>query len=227
HHTAPFPAFDSFNTNMHKWLLTNFDASLLYVRTRKPLIDALSITPAYLRNARSESGLVTDYRDWQIPLGRRFRSLKIWFVLRTYGVLGLRAYLRNHIRLGEEFAGWVRGRQDLFTVVSGPAFALTVVRVNAPVSSPGTANGFVKGEAEKDVGKRGDDVTREVYERINAGGKIMLTSTVVGERYVIRVVSGNPQTDREHLRKAFDVLVETAEDVRGKMLEEADGRVSK
>ncbi|KAI4215363.1 MAG: hypothetical protein LQ351_002263 [Letrouitia transgressa] len=242
HHATHFATFDSFNTNMHKWLLTNFDASLLYVRARKPLIDALSITPAYLRNARSDSGLVTDYRDWQIPLGRRFRSLKIWFVLRTYGVHGLREYLRNHIVLGERFAGWVSGREDLFTVVSGPAFALTVLRVNAPIPAstaavgtksvtetrdePGTADEVIGKEVEEDVGKRGNEVTREVYERINAGGKVMLTSTVVGERYVIRIVSGNPQTDLEHLRKAFNVLVATAEEVRVKMLEGANGHVS-
>jgi aromatic-L-amino-acid decarboxylase len=89
HLTASFEHFHSFNMNMHKWLLTNFDASCLFVRKRKDLIDSLSIMPSYLRNEFSESGLVTDYRDWQIPLGRRFRSLKIWFVLRTYGVKGL------------------------------------------------------------------------------------------------------------------------------------------
>lgn len=89
------------------------------------------------------------------------------------------------------------------------------------------ADEFLEGKVEEeDVRKKGDEITKEVYERINAGGKIMLTSTVVGERYVIRFVSGNPQTDQEHVRKAFDVLVETAEEVRGKMLEGADGRVS-
>lgn len=144
--------------------------------------------------------------------------------------------------LGERFAGWVSGREDLFTVVSGPAFALTVLRVNAPIPAstaavgtksvtetrdePGTADEVIGKEVEEDVGKRGNEVTREVYERINAGGKVMLTSTVVGERYVIRIVSGNPQTDLEHLRKAFNVLVATAEEVRVKMLEGANGHVS-
>lgn len=85
----------SFNFNPHKWLLTNFDCSAFWVKERKYLLDALSITPAYLRNKASESGLVTDYRDWQIPLGRRFRSLKLWFVMRTYGVIGLQNYIRH------------------------------------------------------------------------------------------------------------------------------------
>ena len=94
---------DSLNFNMHKWLLTNFDASVLYVQKRRDLTDALSITPAYLRNEFTEKGLVTDYRDWQIPLGRRFRALKIWFVVRTYGVKGLQEHIRHHINLGNLF----------------------------------------------------------------------------------------------------------------------------
>lgn len=206
HYTTNLADFDSFNTNMHKWLLTNFDASLLYVKKRRNLIDALSITPTYLRNAHSESGLVTDYRDWQIPLGRRFRSLKIWFVVRTYGVEGLQAYLRNHIRLGEEFAAWVSERPDLFTIISGPAFAMTVLRINPEVLNGSTGiHGTMLGDA----------VTKDVYEMINAEGKIMLTSSVVGGRYVIRIVSGSPKTDREHLRKAYEILVETAQRVVG------------
>ncbi len=202
HYTTNLAAFDSFNTNMHKWLLTNFDASLLYVKKRKMLIDALSITPPYLRNAHSESGLVTDYRDWQIPLGRRFRSLKIWFVVRTYGVEGLQAYLRNHIQLGEEFAAWVSERPDLFTIVSGPAFAMTVLRLNPQV---------LNGSAGSHAAMLGDAMTRDAYEMVNAGGEIMLTSSVVGGRYVIRIVSGSPKTDREHLRKAYGILVEMAQ----------------
>src|SRR6187402_2494096 len=124
HLTASFEHFHSFDMNMHKWLLTNFDASCLFVRKRKDLIDSLSISPTYLRNEFSESGLVTDYRDWQIPLGRRFRSLKIWFVLRTYGVKGLQAHIRKHVKLGEVFAGLLETRTDLFEIVTGPNFAL-------------------------------------------------------------------------------------------------------
>ena len=101
HYTSDMKNFHSFDMNMHKWLLTNFDASCLFIRRRKDLVDALSITPSYLRNEHSESGLVTDYRDWQIPLGRRFRALKIWFVMRTYGVEGLQKHIRGHIELGK------------------------------------------------------------------------------------------------------------------------------
>ena len=99
------------------------------MQCRRDLTDALSITPAYLRNAFSDSGLVTDYRDWQIPLGRRFRALKVWFVLRTYGVNGIRDLVRSHIAMGAQFAEWVQSRPDLFALVTSPAFALTVFTV--------------------------------------------------------------------------------------------------
>lgn len=198
HLTASFANFHSFDMNMHKWLLTNFDASCLFVKKRKDLIDALSISPTYLRNEFSESGLVTDYRDWQIPLGRRFRSLKIWFVLRTYGVNGLQAHIRKHVKLGEMFARLVKERNDLFTIITGPSFALTVFSVVPKVAS--------KEEQDK--------LTRDVYELVNKRGEIYITSTVVGGTYAIRVVSANPSSEEKYIRRAFEILVETAEEVR-------------
>ena len=87
--------------NPHKWLFTNFDCDCFYVADRGPLIGALSILPEYLRNTATESGAVIDYRDWQIPLGRRFRALKLWFVLRSYGAEGLRHHIREHVELDQ------------------------------------------------------------------------------------------------------------------------------
>lgn len=126
---------DSFNFNMHKWLLVNFDASCLFVQNRNHLTRALSISPSYLQNSFTDSGLVTDYRDWQIPLGRRFRALKIWFVMRTYGVEGLRAHIENSIKVGEAFHEMVLKRDDLFEVVATPRFALTCFRVRPGVAA--------------------------------------------------------------------------------------------
>src|SRR6185503_6323948 len=94
---------DSLCFNPHKWLLTNFDCDLLWTADRASLVGALSVTPEYLRNRASEAGGVIDYRDWQIPLGRRFRALKLWFVLRHYGAEGLRAHIRHHVRLAGMF----------------------------------------------------------------------------------------------------------------------------
>ncbi|CAZ85871.1 unnamed protein product [Tuber melanosporum] len=196
HHVpAPFKHFDSFNMNMHKWLLTNFDCSCLYVRTRKHLLDALSIAPPYLRNPFSEQGLVTDYRDWQIPLGRRFRALKIWFVMRSYGVSGLQRHIWDSIRHGESFAQWVRDRADIFEIVVPPAFALTVFAIKT---------------TRREESNR---LTRVVYEAVNADGEIFITSTVIDGIYAIRVVGGGPKIREEVLRRAFEILVSKTEEV--------------
>ena len=99
---------DSYCFNPHKWMFTNFDCDCFYVADRAALIKTLSVLPEYLRNQATESGAVIDYRDWQIPLGRRFRALKLWFVIRHYGVEGLQHHVRRHVALAQQFAGWVR-----------------------------------------------------------------------------------------------------------------------
>lgn len=111
--TAGVDLVDSYCFNPHKWLLTNFDCSLLYVADRAAIINALSVLPEYLRNEASESGAVIDYRDWMVPLGRRFRSLKLWMVIRHYGAEGLRAFIREHVALGLELASWIEADDRL------------------------------------------------------------------------------------------------------------------
>ena len=225
----------SIDVNMHKWLLTNFDASCLFVRRRRDLTDALSITPAYLRNDASDSGLVTDYRDWQIPLGRRFRALKIWFVVRTYGAQGLRDHIQRHCDMGEQFAAWIRDRNDLYTVIAGPSFALNVFAVKPPTSNHQAdttsitaengvptatlseshlADGLATDSAAAFSEEEANALTRAVYETINAAGKIFITSTVVNGVYAIRVVSANPLADLVHLRAGLDEIVRVSEEVR-------------
>ncbi|PYI01939.1 PLP-dependent transferase [Aspergillus sclerotiicarbonarius CBS 121057] len=200
---------DSFNVNMHKWLLVNFDASCLFIRNREDLTNALDITPAYLRNHYSDSGKVTDYRNWSMSLGRRFRALKIWFVMRSYGLSGMKAYIRKTIGLGETFADLVRSRADLFEIITKPAFGLTVLRIKSPKSSV-IANGS-QSVAQPD--EASNELTKEVYELINSRGEIFITSTVVVGVYAIRVVSANPAAEEKYIRRAFEILVETAEEV--------------
>jgi aromatic-L-amino-acid decarboxylase len=166
---------DSFCTDAHKWLLTAFDASLLWVRDTRALPDALSITPEYLRNSASDSGAVVDYRDWQVPLGRRFRALKLWAVIHGHGLDGLRAHLRGHVALAAELAGWIEA-QPGFTLATPRSLSLVCFRLDA-----------------------GDDATRAVLERVNASGSALLTHTVVDGRYVIRVAIGSVATEREHV----------------------------
>ena len=170
-------------------------SSCLFIKKREQLTQALSINPAYLRNASSDSGAVTDYRDWGISLSRRFRALKIWFVMRTYGVNGFKKYIRQHIRLGEGFAKMIASKPHLFQIVTPPAFALTVLSVRPENNDHEEAN----------------RLTRAVYESINKANEIMLTSTVIGGYFVIRVVGANPKTNAKALQRAFETLVFTAE----------------
>jgi aromatic-L-amino-acid decarboxylase len=219
---------DSFNFNVHKWLMVNFDASVLYIQKRRDLTDTMSITPAYLKNQFTDSGLVTDYRDWQIPLGRRFRSLKIWFVLRTYGVQGLKNYVQHGINLGSLFANLIRSRDDLFSIFTPPAFGLVVFTVNphkkqqprldqnldgADPRPDQDQHVSVRPRASDEELREANEVTKEVFEIIDAQKEFFLTSTVVGGVYAIRVVSANPQAQEKYVREVFDVLVRTAEEV--------------
>jgi aromatic-L-amino-acid decarboxylase len=196
----------------------------MYVKKRTDLTSALSITPSYLRNEFSESGLVTDYRDWQIPLGRRFRSLKVWFVLRSYGVTGIQNHIRGHIRLGELFHSLVQTRKDLFDVLAGPAFALTVITVvprrrkrRTSANLPDPDHGRYLNDFTPDAGQQvlmeANKITQAVYESVNKKGEIFLTSSVFSGVYAIRVVSGSPMAEEKYVRRAFDILVETAEEV--------------
>ena len=230
HLTKHFEHVESFSMNMHKWLLVNFDCSPLFLRDRRNLTDVLSLTPSYVRNHYSDSGLVTDYRDWQIPFGRRFRSLKVWFVLRTYGVNGMKEYLRHHLELGSKFAGWIKSRPDLFKIVTPSAFALTVFTiVSRPVPTQaeftelqsnieiGAADASELDELDRKANGQESDkangLTREVYEKINASGKLFLTSTMIHDVFAIRVVSANTNANEESLRSAFELIVSITEDV--------------
>lgn len=188
-------SFHSFNLNMHKWLLTNFDASCLYVRNRKWFTQALSINQAVYDNSASDGGLVTDYREWQIPLGRRFRALKIWFVLRSYGAEGLRSYIQRTIKLGEDFADAVGERGGLFEILTGPSFALTVFRM--------------VGEDDEKRNER----TKRLCDAVNGSGKMWVTSTVLDGQLAIRFMTGARTTEKEHVDAAFKMFVDVAEEI--------------
>ena len=192
------------------------------MKCRRHLIDALSITPSYLRTDYSDRGLVTDYRDWQIPLGRRFRALKIWFVMRTYGVEGFKAHIRKHVKFGELFHSLVKSRPDLFHVLTKPAFALTVLHVVPRPSSPAEVittrpDSAYTNDFTPDSGSQAavdaNSLTKEVYETINQRGEIYITSSVVAGIYTIRVVSANPMAEEKYIHKAFEILVKVTQEV--------------
>jgi aromatic-L-amino-acid decarboxylase len=177
---------DSYCTNAHKWLFTNFDCDLFWVADRTPLIESLSVLPEYLRNAATESGAVIDYRDWQVPLGRRFRALKLWFVLRHYGLEGLRAALREHVALG----GWLAGQVDhssRLELAAPPRLGLVCFRH-----------------------VDGDVATEAMLERLNAEPSIHLTHTRLQGRYAIRVSIGQTGTRRAHVEQLWDLIEQAA-----------------
>jgi aromatic-L-amino-acid/L-tryptophan decarboxylase len=182
----------SFNFNPHKWLLVPFDCSALFVTDRELLVDALSVTPEYLRNTVSDSGQAIDYRDWQVPLGRRFRALKVWFVLRSFGRAGLQRHIREHVRIATELENWIEADSD-FEVVQKRTIALVSFRM-----------------------KGSDEENRELMDACNASGRMMLTHTVDNGVYTIRWSVGALLTQAEHVRQAWDFFKQQAAEIRSK-----------
>ncbi len=180
---------DSYTTDAHKWLLTGFDATLFWVADRAALTGALSILPEYLRNAQTDAGAVVDYRDWQIELGRRFRALKLWFVLRWYGAEGLREHVRGHVALAQELAGWATA-DERFDVVAPHPLSLVCLKPRWPE------------EVDADV------ATMTLLDRLNDGGEVFLTHTTVGGAAVLRVAIGSPLTTRAHVERVWALLAE-------------------
>ncbi len=177
---------DSYTVNAHKWLLTNFDCSLFYVADRQPLYAALSVIPEYLRNTASDEGQVIDYRDWQVSLGRRFRALKLWFVLRTHGVEGLQSFVRSHVEMASEFADRLVQHRS-YELVAPPSLSLvTFSHVDG-----GAAN-------------------ERIRDAINSSGKAFLTHTKLDERIVLRLAIGAVRTEQRHLDALWDQLNELA-----------------
>jgi aromatic-L-amino-acid decarboxylase len=191
---------DSFCTDAHKWLMTAFDASLLWVRDAAALPAALSITPEYLRDAASESGAVVDYRDWQVPLGRRFRALKLWAVLHAHGLDGLREHVRGHVALAADLAARVRAEPG-FVLTAPPSLALVCLRVRS-------------GDPADDDPEADNRATRAVLARVNASGRAFLTHTVVDGRYAIRVAIGGVTTSRTDVDALWELLCSAAAEVR-------------
>ena len=181
---------DSYCFNPHKWMYTNFDCSCFWVADRAALLGALSILPDYLINDATKSGEVFDYRDWQVPLGRRFRALKLWFVLRYYGVEGLQYHIRRHIELTRQLVRWIEADKH-FEIVAPVPFNLVCFR------------------------HRGSDgVNKRIMDELNDGGEIFLTHTMLGGRFVLRLCIGQSRTELEHVERAWNLIAATASRLR-------------
>lgn len=184
---------DSYCFNPHKWMFTNFDCDCFFVADRAALIRALSVLPEYLRNKATESGAVIDYRDWHIPLGRRFRALKLWFVIRHYGVSGLQHHIRRHVALAQELTKWIN---------EDPRFELA-----APV--PLNLVCFRH--------RGGDAANQLLMDRLNRSGDLYLTHTRLSGRLTLRLCVGQTYTERRHVERAWKRIREEAEAVTAEL----------
>jgi aromatic-L-amino-acid decarboxylase len=177
---------DSYCFNPHKWMFVNFDCDCFYVAERAELINAMSVLPEYLKNRATQSGEVIDYRDWQVPLGRRFRALKLWFVIRSYGVRRLQTIIREHVRLARQFSTWIEKDPDF-------ELAAPVVLNLVCFSHRG-----------------GDSINQQLLERVNGSGKIYVTHTKLADQLTLRMSIGQTNTEQRHVEQAWKLLRETA-----------------
>ena len=182
---------DSFVFNPHKWLFTNFDCTAYFVKDADILVRTFDILPEYLKTGTR--GQVNDYRDWGIPLGRRFRALKLWFVMRSFGLTGMQERLRHHIALNDQFAEWVDQHPD-FECILPPFLNFSCFRLRPA------------GQATADL----NVLNQALVEYINCEGKIFLTHTKVNDQYVLRMVIGQTYVEQRHIELAWETITNAA-----------------
>src|SRR6059058_5232119 len=170
---------DSVVVNPHKWLFTPVDCSALWTRRPEDLHAAMTLVPEYLRTGDEEAMNLSEYGP---ALGRRFRSLKLWAVLRCYGRSGLQARIREAVRLAELFEGWARDEPG-WEIVAPRPFSVVCFRREGS-----------------------DEENADLLERVNATGEVFLSHAVLDGRYVLRLAIGNARTTEEDVRRAWDVL---------------------
>ncbi|HLW82489.1 MAG TPA: pyridoxal-dependent decarboxylase [Candidatus Acidoferrales bacterium] len=170
---------DSYCFNPHKWMFTNFDCDCFYVANRTELIRTMSVLPEYLRNKATESGAVIDYRDWHVQLGRRFRALKLWFVIRHYGIEGLQHHIRHHVELAQKFASWVAADKN-FELAAPTPLNLVCFRHRG-----------------------GDEITQAIMDRVNRSGEFYLTHTKLDGKFTLRMSIGQTNTELRHVDHAW------------------------
>jgi len=183
---------DSFVFNPHKWMFTNFDCSAYFVKDKELLIHTFSVNPEYLRT--KSAGKVNDYRDWGIPLGRRFRALKLWFVIRSFGVDGLVEKIRQHIDLAAQLESWVHADAQ-FEVITPRTLNLVCFRYRpAGMNDMGSLN----------------VLNEKLLHALNGSGKVYLSHTKLNGIYTLRMVTAQTRVDAQHVREAWEFIKKTA-----------------
>lgn len=184
---------DSFVFNPHKWLFTNFDCSAYFVKDSESLINTFKLVPEYLRSQIQEH--VNDYSNWGIQLGRRFRALKLWFVIRSYGVNGLQEKVRHNIALAGELKSWIE-EHKLFELLAPVEFGLVCFRFHP------------EGIDDTETLNR---MNEKLLLAVNATGKVYITHTKLDGRYTLRMVTSQTNIELTHVEQAWNLLVKTAD----------------
>lgn len=188
HLFAGLEEVDSFVVNCHKKLLCPFDISCMYVADRRPVLSALSLQPEYLRNAASESGAVVDYEHWQLPLGRRFRALKLWFVMRRFGTENMRNHVRKGLEHSAHFASLLQQHPDLFEIVVPVSLSLVCFRLRG----------------------RSEEQMKQYIDSVKATGECFVIHTKLDGRMVVRFACGGSEQTESDIQKGFDVILAQA-----------------
>jgi aromatic-L-amino-acid/L-tryptophan decarboxylase len=182
---------DSFVFNPHKWMFTNFDCTAYFIKDADALIKTFEILPEYLKTRTR--GEVNDYRDWGVPLGRRFRALKLWSVIRTYGVEGLRDKVRTHINIAAELAGMISKEID-FEILAPVVISVVCFR-------------YIPARFTED---QINALNEKLNHRLNDSGKLYLSHTVLNGKYTLRMVTAQTNVTIEHVEKAWILIKDTA-----------------
>ncbi|XP_065875577.1 tryptophan decarboxylase TDC1-like [Euphorbia lathyris] len=192
HYLNGIERVDSLSVSPHKWLLTYLDCCCLWVKSPTLLLQALSTNPEYLKNKQSEFDSVVDYKDWQVGTGRRFKSLRLWMILRSYGLANLQSHIRSDIELANIFEGFVRSDRR-FQMVVPRRFALVCFQLKG--NKPG----------QKEM------LNRKLLEWVNSTGRLYMTHTKVGGEYVLRFAVGATLTEERHVVAAWNLIIEAAD----------------
>nr|XP_014353864.1 PREDICTED: aromatic-L-amino-acid decarboxylase-like [Latimeria chalumnae] len=177
---------DTFNFNLHKWLLVNFDCSVMWVKKKTDLTHAYRTNPVYLQHDYEDFELITDFRHWEIPMGRRFRSLKIWFVFRMYGVKGIQEHIRKYVRLAHEFENLVH-QDGRFEICAEVVLGLVCFRL-----------------------KGSNELNEELHRRINDARKIHLVPCHLRSKFVLRFAVGARTVESSHVHYAWKNITDIA-----------------
>ena len=177
---------NSYTFNPHKWMLTNFDCSIFYIQNKKYLLNALSIMPEYLKNKQSSTEQVTDLRDWGIPLGRRFRALKLWSVINYYGVKGIQDYIRNDMHITKKLKEWI-SKDDRFEIIAPTPLTLICFRL-----------------------KGSNDENEKLLHNINKSGSMYLSHTKLDNKYTLRFSIGTSTSSLDHVKNSWKKIQEFA-----------------